>query len=169
MTDKAKVVIVAAMTREKHAIGKDNGLLWHIPDDMKRFKELTGNHPVIMGRKTFESIMAILGKPLPGRPNIVVTRNSEYAYPEAIVVSSLAEGLTRARELDQEEIHIGGGAEIYKQVLPLVDTLHLTLVSDEPEADTFFPAFENDFEISKVHEMRKHNGLSYQWVDYTRK
>jgi len=170
MADKAKVVIVAAMSRDKHAIGRKNGLLWHIPEDMRRFKELTLGHPVVMGRKTFESIVEILGKPLPGRANIVITRNAEYSYPGVTVVSSLEEGLQKAQELDQEEVHIGGGAEIYKQALPYVDELYLTFVEDEPhDADTFFPPFEDDFETTTEHEKRDHDGLSYVWVDYARK
>lgn len=169
MADKAKIVIVAAMSRGRHAIGRENGLLWHIPADMKRFREKTAHHPVIMGRKTFESIVAILGKPLPGRPNIVITRNPEYAFPGAIIVNSFEDALSKAKELDQEEIHIGGGTEIYRQALPYVDTLYLTFVDDEPESDTFFPAFENDFEMVETHEAREHRGLSYQWVDYRRK
>ncbi len=169
MADKARIVIVAALSRKRHAIGRENGLLWHIPDDMRRFKELTAHHPVVMGRKTFESIVAILGTPLPGRPNIVITRNPVYTYDGVVVVSSLEEGLQKAQELDQEEIHIGGGYEIYKQALPLVDRLYLTLVDDEPDADTFFPDFEDDFAPTAEHEKRDHNGLSYQWVDYMRK
>lgn len=169
MADKAKIVIVAAMSRHTHAIGRENGLLWHIPDDMRRFKELTAHHPVIMGRKTFESIVAILGKPLPGRPNIVITRNKDYSHEGVHIVSSLQEGIAKAQELDHEEIHIGGGAEIYQQALPLVDSLHLTLVDDEPHSDTFFPDFEEDFEVAQMHEKRDHEGLSYQWVDYIRK
>lgn len=169
MAKKAKVVIVAALSRNTRAIGRKNGLLWHIPDDMRRFKSLTGDHPVVMGRKTFESILAILGKPLPGRANIVITRNPEYSPVGAIVVPSLQEGLRKAEELDHEEIHIGGGEEIYTGALPHVDTLHLTLVDDEPEADTFFPDFEHDFKIVQMHEQRQHEGLTYQWVDYVRK
>jgi dihydrofolate reductase len=168
MSDKAKVVIVVAMSKNGRALGRSNELLWHIPEDLKRFKEKTLGHPIIMGRKTFESIIAILGKPLPGRTNIVVTRNKDFTYEGVIVASSLAEALTRGNELDKEEVHIGGGAEIYKQILPMVDTLYVTYVHDEPEADTFFPEFENDFEISKMHPMQKHEGLEYQWVDYKR-
>jgi dihydrofolate reductase len=169
MTHKAKVVIVAAMSKKGRAIGYKNQLLWHIPDDMKRFKEKTGNHPIILGRKTFESILKILGKPLPGRQNIVVTRNEEYTYPDVLVTASLEEAFAKAQALDSEEIHIGGGTEIYKQALPFVDTLNLTFVDDEPEADTFFPEFENDFVVTQIFEPQIHNGLLYQWVDYVRK
>jgi dihydrofolate reductase len=165
----AKVVIVAAISREKHALGNQNGLLWHIPEDLKRFKEKTVGHPVIMGRKTFESIVEILGKPLPNRKNIVVTRNSEYAYPGVAVVTSLEEAFEEAEKENPAEIHIGGGAELYKQALPHTDELYLTLVDDEPEADTFFPAFQDQFEVVTLHEKREHNGLAYQWVDYKKR
>lgn len=165
---KAKVVIVVAMSREKHAIGHRNQLLWHIPDDLKRFKEKTLGHPIIMGRRTFESIVGILGKPLPGRTNIVITRNPDFSYEGVIVVSSLEAALTEAQKLSPTEIHIGGGGEIYKQALPFVDELYVTFVDDEPEADTFFPEFENDFEVVKQYEPRIHNDLIYQWVDYKR-
>jgi dihydrofolate reductase len=136
---------------------------------MRRFKELTANPPIIMGRKTFESILAILGKPLPGRQNIVITRNADYEHPGVLVFTSFEDALRNAQKLDQEEIHIGGGAEIYKQALPIVDRLHLTLVDDEPEGDTFFPSFENDFDVVTEHEKREHKGLAYQWIDYIRK
>jgi dihydrofolate reductase len=122
-----------------------------------------------MGRKTFESIVAILGKPLPGRQNIVVTRNADYLYEGVIVVSSLEDALTEAGKNDPEEIHIGGGAEIYKQALPFADELYVTFVDDEKDADTFFPEFEDEFKVSETHEPKVHNGLAYQWVDYVRK
>lgn len=169
MADKAKIVIVVAHSRVKRAIGHTNELLWHIPEDLRRFKEKTLGHPIIMGRKTFESIIAILGKPLPGRQNIVVTRNSDYFYEGATVARSLEDALAIARELDAEEIHIGGGAEIYAQALPFTDELFVTLVDDEPESDTFFPQYENDFRVAKMHEAKEHEGLKYKWVDYVRK
>jgi len=169
MGDKAKVVIVAAMSKDRRALGHKNKLLWHIPEDLKRFKEKTLGHPIIMGRKTFESIVAILGKPLPGRQNIVVTKNKEYFFDGVLVASSLEEAMEKARELDKEEIHIGGGAEIYSQALPFVDELYVTFVTDEPESDTFFPPFENEFKVREVHELREHDGLSYLWIDYIRK
>jgi dihydrofolate reductase len=169
MRNTARLVIVAAMTKKGRVIGRDNGLLWHIPEDMRRFKELTANHPVVMGRKTFESILEILGKPLPGRPNIVISRNTNLAYEGATVVNSLAEALSLAETHGTGEIHIGGGAEIYKQSMPMVDALYLTFVDDEQEGDAVFPPFENDFAVHTEHPVREHNGLSYQWVDYIRK
>jgi dihydrofolate reductase len=168
MVDKARVVIVAALGKNR-VIGDGNGLLWHISDDLKRFKEKTGNHPVIMGRKTFESILAVLGKPLPGRANIVITRNPDYAHEGAIIVSSLEDAFKVAGTLDTEEVHIGGGAEIYALALPYVDALYLTHIDDSPEGDAYFPAYEDDFEAVEIHPAREHDGLPYQWIDYERR
>lgn len=165
----APIVIVAGMAKKDRAIGKENGLLWHVPADMKRFKTLTLGHPVIMGRKTFESIVQILGKPLPGRTNIVITRDEEYAFENVKVAHSLKEALMIAQSENPKEIHIGGGSEIYRQVLPLVSRLHITWFYDEKDGDTFFPAFEDEFEIETDHGIQKHDGLQFQWVDYIRK
>ena len=162
------VSIVVGMSKEKRAIGLKNGLLWHVPDDLKRFKALTLGKPIIMGRKTFESIIAILGKPLPGRTNIVITRNPDYTYPGVQTASTLEEAFTIAALENPSEIHIGGGAEIYTQVLPFVDKLYLTLFDDEKEADAFFPEFESDFSIVEKHGTMSHEGLQYEWVDYVR-
>lgn len=169
MTNKAPIVIVAGMSKQTHAIGKENSLLWHVPEDMKRFKRLTLGHPVIMGRKTFESIVEILGKPLPGRTNIVITRDTTYAPDGAIATHSLEEALGVAQRENPEEIHIGGGAEIYRQALPFVSKLHLTFFFDEKEADTHFPDFEDGFEVAEEHPVAEHDGLQYQWIDYRRK
>lgn len=166
---QAKICIVVAISKERRAIGMTGKLLWHIPADMKRFKALTLGHPVIMGRKTFESIIGYLGKPLPGRANLVVTRDPNYTYEGAEIFTTIEAAIARARELDTEEIHIGGGSEIYKQVLPYTDKLYLTLVDDEPEADSYFPEFESEFEIALEHPAQEHNGLSYQWLDLKRK
>jgi dihydrofolate reductase len=105
----APIVIVAAISKGTRAIGNNNQLLWHVPADLKRFKQLTLGHPVIMGKKTFESILAILGKPFPGRTNIVITSDTDYTHPGATVVHSLADALAAARAENPTEIHIGGG------------------------------------------------------------
>jgi dihydrofolate reductase len=169
MTHLPPIVIVAAMSRHNRGIGNGNSLLWHVPADLKRFKALTLGHPIIMGRKTFESIVSMLGKPLPGRTNIVVTRDESYVYEGALVAHSLEDAITLAKQEAPTEIHVGGGAEIYRQVLPLVSTLHVTWFDDAPEADTFFPDFENDFTVTTEHPAQEHEGISYQWVDYSRK
>ena len=153
---------------ENHAIGKDNHLLWHIPDDLKRFKALTLGHPVIMGRKTFESILSALGKPLPGRTNIVITRNTGYRHEGATIAHSLEEAIAKAREIDSEEIFIGGGSEIYRQALSYVDRLYLTLIDDEKDGDAFFPEYEKEFTKKTLEEERDWNGLKYRWVNLER-
>lgn len=163
------VVIVAGIGERTRAIGKDNQILFHVPDDLKRFKELSLGHPVIMGRKTFESIVAILGKPLPGRVNIVVTRDNSYVYEGVKVAHSLEEALELALELNPREIHIGGGAEMYKMALPYVDKLCLTLFDDDREGDSFFPEYAGDFAEVARHGTRDHQGLKYEWVDFERK
>jgi dihydrofolate reductase len=163
------VAIVAGMGRTTRALGKGNELLWHVPEDLKRFKALTLGHPVIMGRKTFESIFAILGHPLPGRTNIVVTRDRAYHADGASVVHSLEEALAMAAREKPPEIHIGGGAELYRQALPLVDRIYLTHFDDDTLGDVTFPEFEASFAIETAHEPRTYGTLTYQWIDYVRK
>jgi dihydrofolate reductase len=163
-------VVAIGKNRE---LGYEGKLLWHIPDDLKRFKQLTLGHPVIMGRKTFESILGYTqGKPLPGRTNIVVTRgeNNDIVsrYKDVVVVHSLEEGIEKAKTLDDKEIHIGGGAQIYKQALPYINKLYLTLVDDEKEADSFFPPYEKEFTKKVFEEKREWNGLKYTWADLER-
>lgn len=167
MSTDPKVVVVVAIGKNR-AIGKEGKLLWHIPDDLKRFKELTLGHPIIMGRKTFESIVSYIGKPLPGRANIVVTRDPEWKYEGVTVTRSLEDALMVARSLNPVEIHIGGGAQLYEQALPYVDRLCLTLIDDEKDADTFFPAYETEFTKQTFREDREHEGLKYSWVDLAR-
>lgn len=163
------VSIVVGMGRNTRAIGKKDRLLWHVPDDLKRFKSLTMGHPVIMGRKTFESILAILGKPFPGRTNIVVTRNTNFQHEGVRVTHSLEEALEIAEEETPEEIHIGGGGDLYRQALPYTDKLFVTYYDDEQEGDAHFPEFEDQFDVVEQHEPREYNDITYQWVDYVRK
>ena len=157
-------------------LGLGDKLLWHIPDDLKRFKQLTLGHPIILGRKTFESIVGYLGKALPGRTNIVVTRDTNYqkglmerGLHDVAAVGSLEEALEAAKKYPgAEEIHIGGGAQMYEQALPHINKLYLTLVDDSKEADTFFPAYEHLFTEKTFEESREWNGLNYRWVDLER-
>ncbi|MBI2004591.1 dihydrofolate reductase [Patescibacteria group bacterium] len=164
---RAKVSIVVALGKDR-GIGKDGQLLWHIPEDLKRFKLLTMGHPVIMGRKTFESIVAVLGKALPGRTNIVVTRSSTLLGvddPNVVIVHSLEEAIQKASEVDQKEIFVVGGAQIYEQALPLAYKMYLTLVDDEKESDAYFPPYEHLFTKKLSEEIREHDGLRYRWID----
>lgn len=162
------LVIVVGLGHKDRALGMKDQLLWHVPEDLKRFKALTLGHPVIMGRKTFESIVKMLGKPLPGRTNIVVTRNTDYQFEGVKIAHSLEEAIQLAEAENPTEIHIGGGSELYKQALPLVTRLNVTWFYDDKEADTTFPAFEDDFEITKEYPIQNYNGLDYQWIDYGR-
>ena len=163
-----RVVIVVAIGKRR-ALGNQNKLLWHIPDDLKRFKALTRGHPVIMGRKTFESIIEAIGKPLPERTNIVITRSKDWHFDGSIAVASLEEAFTEAAKAPgSEEIHIGGGAQIYEQALPYVDKLCLTLIDDEKPADSFFPPYQHLFTKKTFEEEHEWNGLKYRWVNLGR-
>lgn len=162
------IVIVAGIGARTRAIGQDNQLLFHVPDDLRRFKALTLGHPIILGRKTFESILSMLGKPLPGRTNIVVTRDESYAHEDASVAHSFEEALKLAAEENPKEIHIGGGAELYKLTLPYVDKLFLTLFDDDREGDSFFPEYEKEFIEVARHGVQNHEGMKYEWVDLER-
>ncbi len=123
------------MTKER-VIGYQGGLPWRLSDDLRRFKKLTMGHHIVMGRKTYESI----GRPLPGRVSIVITRQAAYRAAGAVVVRSLREALLVAPEDD--EVFVIGGAEIYAQALPLADRVYLTEVVGEVQGDTFFPPFD---------------------------
>ncbi|TSC85545.1 MAG: dihydrofolate reductase [Parcubacteria group bacterium Gr01-1014_8] len=163
------IVSAIAAIGKNRELGKGNELLWRIPDDMKRFKKLSMGHPIILGRKTFGSIVRAIGKPLPGRTNIVVTRDAKWSYDEVIVAKSLEEALEKAKGAPgSEEIIIGGGAQIYKQALPYTTRLYLTLIDDEGEADSFFPEYEDEFTIKLNEERHEWNGLKYVWVDLER-
>lgn len=136
-------LIVAAAANQ--AIGKAGQLLWHLPKDLKFFKNTTWGMPVIMGRKTFESV----NKPLPGRINIVITSNADWKAEGTQTASSLADALEQAKATNCKEIFVIGGGEIYNQALPLADTVYLTRVHAELEGDTFFPVLdENEWQMT---------------------
>lgn len=165
--EKPVVSIIAALGEDR-ALGKDNRLLWHIPEDLKRFKRLTLGHPCVMGRKTFESIVATLGKPLPGRANIVVTRDQSWTHEGAIAAHSLEEALEKAKALEAAEVFVIGGAQVYEQALPFTDRLHLTIIGAAKEADTFFPDYEAWFTRRTHEEHGSHEGLAYRFVTLER-
>lgn len=127
------ITLIVAMGKNRE-IGKENQLLWHLPKDLKHFKELTSEHPIIMGRKTYESI----GKPLPNRTNIVISRKNDWFEEGILIVGSIKEAVKFAKKIDEEVFIIGGG-NIYEQTIDLADKLEVTLVDAVLDADTFFP------------------------------
>jgi len=133
------ISLIVAMD-EQRGIGKDGRLPWRLSSDLKRFRELTMGHHMIVGRKTFESI----GKPLPGRQTIVVTRNASFKADGCIVAGSVQAALAAAQERGEPEVFVIGGAEIYAQVLDVADRIYLTQVHAEVDADTFFPELKHD-------------------------
>jgi dihydrofolate reductase len=137
-----KLSIIAALGRNR-AIGYQNQLPWRLPADLQRFKQLTMGHHMLMGRKTFESI----GRPLPGRTSIIITRQPEYTAEGCLIAHSLEEAIAIAKARGEQEAFVIGGADIYAQAIPLADRMYLTMVEAEPEADAFFPVFdEKDWE-----------------------
>lgn len=159
------VTIIAAMGRNR-ALGKNNDLIWHLPADLRRFKRTTLGHHVIMGRKTFES----LGKPLPKRTCIIVSRNPDFKAEGCIVVNSLKEALEYARP--DPNPYILGGAQIYRQALEFADHMDLTLIHEDFEADAFFPHFAEDqwVEIGREDfEKDQENPYDYSFVQYKKK
>ncbi|WP_422089528.1 dihydrofolate reductase [Tenacibaculum ovolyticum] len=161
------ITIIAAIANN-NALGKDNDLIWHLPADLKRFKKVTSGHHILMGRNTFESI----GKPLPNRTSVIITRNNDYFKDGCLVANSIEEAL----ELSSEDtaIFIIGGAQIYKQALEreLVDRLDITIVHHDFEADVFFPEIDMNVwkeasrEDFKADEKNKYD---YSFVSYIRK
>jgi len=129
------MLILIAAIAENFALGKDNDLIWHLPDDFKRFKQLTSGHYIIMGRKTFESFP----KPLPNRTHVIITRQKDYVAEGCLVVASMEEALAILPK--NEDAFIIGGGEIYQLALPFANKMELTKVHTSLEADTFFPLF----------------------------
>lgn len=159
-------IIVAANL--KGVIGKENALIWRLPNDLKRFKKLTMGKPILMGRKTFESI----GKPLPGRTSIVITRDTDYAVEGVVVAHSLPEAIDIARETGAGEAFVIGGGQIYQQALALADRIYLTRVHEESAGDTFFnidPHENWQMVSSKFHKRDDKHRCDYEFIDLERK
>ncbi len=149
---------------EKRGIGKNNGLMWHIPGELPRFKQITMGHPVIMGRKTFESI----GRVLPGRTNIIITQNPNFKAQSCQIVGSLDEAFRHAQgEPGSEEVFIIGGGQIYQQAIDKADRLYLTLVEGDFGADTFFPDYSNFTKVISE-EDREDSGYKYKFLTLER-
>jgi dihydrofolate reductase len=152
------ITIIAAIAKN-NALGKDNQLLWHLPDDFKRFKNITTGHYIIMGRKTFESFP----KPLPNRTHVIISRQKNYTQLNCIVVTSLQKAIEACPK--NEEIFIIGGGEIYNQSMAIADKLDITRVNHSFEADTFFP--EIDFTKWKLIFKELHSKDEKHLYDFT--
>jgi len=160
------MITIIAAAGNNNELGKDNKLLWHLPDDFKRFKKLTTGHHIIMGRKTFESFP----KPLPNRIHLVITRNKNYQPEGAIVVHSMKEALEIAKG-DEQSFIIGGG-EIYKIGMDIADKIELTKVNSEFEADTFFPEIPSkEWELvsEEFHEKDEKHQFEFVYQTFLKK
>lgn len=143
-------------------IGLNNDLPWHIPEDLAYFKETTMGKAMVMGRKTYESI----GRPLPGRESIVITRNKDFTAEGVVVVHDIEEAIKQAKEY-AEEVMIIGGAEIFRMTLDIADRLYITLIKNEYEGDTFFPSYGPEWKlISTTEEMISKNGATFSYLVY---
>ena len=161
------MIIQIAATAENNALGKDNKLVWHLPNDFKRFKEITIGHTIILGRKTFESFP----KPLPNRTHIIVSRQNNYQVPEnCFVVNSIEKALEMAPK--NENVFVIGGAEIYKQSLHLTDKIELTRVHTTCDADAFYPEIDqNQWKIvnEEFHLKDEKHNFDFTFITYLRK
>ena len=160
------IVSAVVAIAENNAIGKDNQLLWHLPADLKHFKQITSGHTIIMGRKTYDSI----GKPLPNRRNIVITRTADLQIPGVEVTGNIEDALALCA--NEDEVFIIGGAEIYRTTLAVTDRIYLTRVHENYEADAFFPEIDfNEWEETSVekHLPDEKNRVAYTFSTLLRK
>lgn len=159
--------IIAAVATN-NVIGRDNQLPWHLPADLKRFKQLTSGHHLLMGRRTFESV----GTPLPGRITVVISRDRAYAPPGVAMARSFDEAVGKAEATGDPEIFVGGGTEIFRQALHRADRMYLTRVHAEPQGDTYFPEFDdvNEWQLvdSEHYEADERNPYPYSFLTYER-
>jgi dihydrofolate reductase len=163
---QTRVSLIAAVAANR-VIGKDNQLLWHLPEDMRHFRETTRGKPVIMGRRTWESLPDSF-RPLPGRHNIVVSRNPAYQAPEATLAASLEEAILKAG--DAAEVFVIGGAELYRQAMPLAHRLYLTEIEESFAGDVCFPeVLPNEWEEISRQAQRGSTGLAFSFALYQRR
>ena len=163
---RGEIIILAAIAEKNRVIGKDGKLPWYISEDLKRFKRLTTGHAVLMGRKTFESIVERLGKPLPERRNIVLTSKSFAHYPGVETHTSIESALAALKS--EEKIFVVGGEKVFKETLQIADALELTIVEGDYEGDAFFPEYEEI--ITKQFQIfNKEKKEGYRFESYKRK
>ncbi|MYM63481.1 dihydrofolate reductase [Pseudomaricurvus sp. HS19] len=155
--NEAPVALIVAQAQNR-VIGLNNAMPWHLPEDLRYFKQVTLGKPVIMGRKTFESI----GRPLPGRHNIVITRQSDWQSEGVSVAGSLADAIALARQEQPEEVMVIGGGQIYAEALPLAKRVYLTRIGREFEGDAWFPELGSEWcEVSRKDGISEASGLPY--------
>jgi len=157
-----RISIIAAMAKNR-VIGCNNALPWHLPEDLKHFRQLTMGHPILMGRRTFESI----GKPLPGRTSIVISRNRDFDFPGVKAASSIPEAIALCG--DSEEIFFIGGGDLYRQAIELANRIYLTEIQSEFEGDAHFPEFDAGKwrEISRE-KRASESGMAFDFAVYDR-
>lgn len=162
-----EIILVAAVA-ENNALGKDNAMIWHLPDDFKHFKSLTTGHFILMGRKTFESFP----KPLPNRTHLIISRNTNYQVPEnCFVFQSIDQAIIFAKDKNQEKLFVIGGGEIYKQTIDLATELSITEVRESFEADAYFPAINKNVWKSFAvvhHETDEKHKYAFDIITYKR-
>lgn len=165
-SNRPEIVLIAAVAERNRVIGQDQDLPWHIPADLKRFKRLTIGHPMLMGRKTFESLVDQFNGPLPNRRNLVLTSQGPFdAYPDVDTFTSIPEALDAVR--GTERLFIGGGEAVYTAFLPLADRLELTLVEGDYTGDAYFPRYTHLLgRLFEVAEEQVHDG--FRFVTYRR-
>jgi len=151
------ITLIAACSKNR-VIGGDGKLLWHLPEDLKRFKSLTTGNPIVMGRKTYESI----GKALPGRLNIILTKNRDFKADNCLIYNNIYDLL---EIYQQSNLFVIGGGEIYKMFLPFADKIELTLIDKDFEGDTFFPELGSDWIESNV-EINSNGEFEYKYITY---
>ena len=165
MSDDAPEIALIAAVADNRVIGRNGEMPWHLPADLRHFKETTTGHPVIMGRRTYESIAADIGGPLPDRTNIVLSRGSPDVPEEVVVVDAIERAVGAARKAaDTETVYVIGGATIYEQFLPQANRLVLTEIHESYEGDTRFPAWNREEWTERRRE--DHDGFSF--VEYER-
>lgn len=159
------MVSIVVATAQNNVIGNDNDLIWHLPADLKHFKSVTSGSSILMGRKTYESI----GRPLPKRENIIITRQTGLLIEGCVVVNSLQEAINKA---ESEEVFIIGGGEIYKQAMEIADKIYLTKIHQDFEGDTMFPEIDPNVwkELSCVSgELDEKNKLKHSFLELVRR
>ena len=160
------MVIIIAAVAENNALGKNNDLLWHLPNDFKRFKEITSGHHIIMGRKTFESFP----KPLPNRTHVIITRQKDFMYENCIIVQNLEKAISICPK--EEDLYVIGGGEIYQQSISFADQLDITRVHHSFDADVYFPAIDPkiwELATETFHSKDERHLFDYTFQTFVRK